>query len=186
MIESLVVTLPPVLFLALLYGSEAVLRLRGVYASGDLPIGKTLFACCKFAIMIPWGVMILRGWGVTLLAPERPEILKWPALGLWILGFALLISGRLGLGRAFRIGLAKEKTSLKENGAFRFSRNPMYLGIDATLAAAALYTVNPIVFAVGVFIAAVHHKIVLAEEARLRNVFGDAFVQYCRRVKRYI
>ena len=186
MIESLVVMSPPVLFLALLYGSEALLRLRGIYSSGDPPIEKTLFACCKFAIMIPWGAMVLRGWGVTLLAPERPEVLRWPVLGLWILGFALLFSGRLGLGPAFRIGLAKEKTSLKQNGVFRFSRNPMYLGIDATLAAAALYTVNPIVFAVGVFIAAVHHKIILAEEARLRNVFGEAFVQYCRKVKRYI
>jgi protein-S-isoprenylcysteine O-methyltransferase Ste14 len=185
-IESLAVTALPALFLALLYGSEAVLRFRRTFSSGEPPIGRTLFACCKYAIVIPWGAMVLHGWGVRLSVAARPDALKWPALGLWVFGFGLLFLGRLRLGSDFRIGLAREKTRLKEGGVYRLSRNPMYLGIDATLAAAALYTLNPIVIAVGVFIAAVHHKIALAEEARLKDAFGESYVDYCRRVRRYL
>jgi len=42
MVESLVVTSLPVLFLGLLYGTEAIQRIRRTYSSGDPPIGKTL------------------------------------------------------------------------------------------------------------------------------------------------
>ena len=186
MIESLAVTLLPAMFLALLFGSDIFARHCRHVSNGDTPIDRTLFACCKYAIMIPWGAMVLRSWGVAFPAVERPGVLRWPALVLWILGFALLFSGRLSLGSSFRIGLAREEIQLKKTGIFRLSRNPMYLGIDATLAAAALYTMNPVVLAVGIFIAAVHHKIILAEEVRLRRVFGETFDAYCRRARRYI
>ena len=186
MIERLIVTSLPVLFLSLLYGNEIALRLRGRFSGGDPPIERALFGCCKYGIVIPWGATVLSGWGVSYPALETPGILRWPALGFWFLGFVLLIMGRLGLGSAFRIGLAKEETRLRVGGIFRLSRNPMYLGIDATLVAAALYTLNPIVVAVGVFIGAVHHRIILVEEARLHSVFGQAYGAYCRSVRRYL
>ncbi len=186
MIESLTVTLLPALFLALLFGVKAIMRSRGIDSSDQPPIGKKLFVSSKYAIVVVWATMALRGWGVTFLSPSRPDALRWPSLGLWVFGFALLFSGRLTMGSAFRVGLAREKTNLKDKGVFSLSRNPMYLGIDATLAASALYTLNPFVIAAGVFIAAVHHKIILAEEARLRVVFGESFDDYCLRVRRYI
>lgn len=112
--------------------------------------------------------------------------LKWTALVFWILGFALLFLGRFGLGTSFRTGFAREQTRFEQAGIFRYSRNPMYLGIYATLLSAYLYTLNPVVLAVGVFIAAVRHKIVLYEERYLRVVFGTAYDEYCRRVRRYL
>jgi len=38
----------------------------------------------------------------------------------------------------------------------------------------------------GVFVIAVHHRIVLAEENHLRNVFGREYFEYCSRVRQYI
>jgi protein-S-isoprenylcysteine O-methyltransferase Ste14 len=38
----------------------------------------------------------------------------------------------------------------------------------------------------GAFIVAVHHRIVLAEEGRLRSTFGEDYAAYCRRVRRYL
>ena len=38
----------------------------------------------------------------------------------------------------------------------------------------------------GVFVIAVHHGIVRAEENHLRNVFGREYSEYCSRVRRYI
>jgi protein-S-isoprenylcysteine O-methyltransferase Ste14 len=98
----------------------------------------------------------------------------------------LLFAGRFGLGSSFRIGSPKESTRLKVDGLFSFSRNPMYLGVYATLLAVVLYTLNPVLLVVAAFVVAVHHKIVLAEETHLQNVFGGEYTDYCRRVARYM
>jgi len=186
MVESLAVSALPALFLSVLYGYEALLRCRKLDPTGELPVGKTLFLCSKYALVIPWGAMVLRSWGPGLAISERPVLFKWVALALWALGFALLFFGRFRLATSFRTGIAREQTHLKHDGIFGYSRNPMYLGIYATLLSASLYTLNPIVLAVGAFIAAVHHRIVLSEERHLRIVFGGTYEEYCRRVRRYL
>jgi protein-S-isoprenylcysteine O-methyltransferase Ste14 len=186
MVESLVVSALPALFLSVLYGCEVLLRRRELDPTGELPVGKTLFLCSKYLLVVPWGAMVLRSWGPGLAISERPPLFKWVALVLWGFGFALLFSGRFSLGTSFRTGIAREQTGLKYDGIFGYSRNPMYLGIFATLLSASLYTLNPIVPAVGAFIVAVHHRIVLSEEKHLRIVFGGTYEEYCRRVRRYL
>ena len=62
----------------------------------------------------------------------------------------------------------------------------MYVGVYATLLASTLYTLNPLVLLVTVFVIAVHHKIVLAEEMYMKKVFGNDYLDYCRRVSRYV
>jgi len=47
----------------------------------------------------------------------------------------------------------------------------MYVGVYATLLASVIYTMNPFVLALAVFIIVVHHRIVLAEEQFLRQAF---------------
>jgi protein-S-isoprenylcysteine O-methyltransferase Ste14 len=90
------------------------------------------------------------------------------------------------MGNSFRIGSPKESTNLKMDGLFRFSRNPMYLGVFTTLLSAVLNTFNPVILLVAIFIVVVHHKIVLAEEEYLQKVFGNEYLAYCGRVRRYI
>jgi protein-S-isoprenylcysteine O-methyltransferase Ste14 len=62
----------------------------------------------------------------------------------------------------------------------------MYVGVYATLCAAVLRTLNPMLFLVAAFVIAVHHRIVLAEEAQLRDVFTPEYRTYCSRVRRYL
>ncbi len=186
MTESLVVTLFPVLFLIVLFGGGELFRRRAIDMDGDPPINRTLFYVSKYSIVILWGAMALQSWGINLSLMTVPESLKWVSLCFWALGFGLLFTGRFRLGESFRIGSPKEKTHLHVGGLFRFSRNPMYLGVFATLLASILYTCNPILLLVGIFIVVVHHLIVLAEEGYLRNVFGEEYIAYCHRVRRYL
>jgi protein-S-isoprenylcysteine O-methyltransferase Ste14 len=97
-----------------------------------------------------------------------------------------LFTGRFGLGNSFRIGSPQEKTSLRTNGLFKFSRNPMYVGVYTTILASVLYTLNPLILFIGIFVVVVHHKIVLAEEQYMLNVFGKNYTDYCCRVRRYV
>ncbi len=62
----------------------------------------------------------------------------------------------------------------------------MYTGIDVTMIAAVLYTGNPALLAVGAFVIAVQHRIILAEESWLLATFENDYVKYRERVGRYV
>jgi protein-S-isoprenylcysteine O-methyltransferase Ste14 len=186
MIESIFVTLLPFVFLVILFGGGELFRRRNIDIDGEAPINKKLFYTSKYMILLLWGAMVLQGWHINISLFQFPELLKWIALFLWFIGFMLLLSGRLKMGDSFRIGSPKESTSLKMNGLFRFSRNPMYLGVYSTITASILYTRNPIIIVIGIFIVVVHHKIVLAEEKYLQSRFGKEYEDYCKCVRRYL
>jgi protein-S-isoprenylcysteine O-methyltransferase Ste14 len=186
MLLPLFVTLLPVLFLAGLIQRALAFRRRHVDMDGDPPIAKALFASSKWAIVLVWGAMVIQSWSDTLSFIDVPSLLTSVSFGLWVLGFALLFTGRSGLGDSFRIGSPKEQTGLTQTGLYRFSRNPMYVGVYTTLGAAVLRTLNPILLLIAVYVMVVHHRIVLAEEAQLRRVFGEEYRTYCSRVRRYL
>ena len=186
MFEPLLVAVLPVLFMAVLAGGSVALRRKNIDMEGRLPIGRTIFLLSKYAMIIPWTAMALQAFGVNLSPVRVPPLLKWAALGMWISGWGLLFAGRIGLGSSFRVGCPEEETKLRTDGIFRFSRNPMYLGLDATFLAAALYTLNPLILLIGGGIVAVHHRIILAEEECLLKMFGGEYGAYRGRAGRYL
>jgi len=186
MIEPVVVTLFPVVFLVVLFGGAVGQRRRNIDMDGEPPLERRVFYGSKYAMLGLWVATVLQSWGVPLALVRVPGSLKWVSLFLWAGGFLLLLSGRLGMADSFRIGSARESTCLKTGGLFRFSRNPMYVGVYATLLGCVLYTLNPILLLVGLFVVAVHHRIVLAEEQHLQKAFGAEYADYCGRVRRYL
>jgi protein-S-isoprenylcysteine O-methyltransferase Ste14 len=186
MIEAVAVTAIPIGFLTVLFGGGAAFRRRTIDQDGEAPIHRGLFFVSKYAILAVWAAMALASWGFEYRVLEPPSVVSRVALALWGLGFLLLFLGRFELGSSFRLGTPKESTSLKAAGLFRVSRNPMYLGVYATIVASVLSTMNPVVLLLGVFVVAVHHRIVLAEEEHMRRAFGREYGDYCRRVRRYV
>ena len=59
MIESLAVTLLPVLFLIILFGGGGLLRRRNIDMDGEPPIDKMLFYSSKYAIMAMWSLFTI-------------------------------------------------------------------------------------------------------------------------------
>lgn len=186
MIDAVLVTIPPVGFLIVLFGGGALFLKKKIEQDGEAPINRTLFYLSKYSILVLWGAMVVESWGIRISMVNVPRALQLIALLFWILGFTLLYLGRCTMGDSFRLGTAKENTDLKVDGLFRLSRNPMYVGMYATLVASALYTLNPIVILLGVFVIAIHHTIVLAEEEHMQKVFGQGYLEYRNQVRRYI
>lgn len=186
MIQALGVTALPVLFLTVLFGGGSRFRKRNIDMDGDPPIDRSVFYISKYSIVVVWAAMVMQSWGINLSFFTPPSFVRPVSLILWVAGFALLLTGRFSMGDSFRLGSPQESTGLKADGLFRVSRNPMYLGVFSTLLASALYTWNPIVLLIAIFVVTVHHKIVLAEEDYLQTVFGEEYLAYCRKVKRYI
>jgi len=186
MIEVILVTIFPVGFLMVLFGGGALFLRRNIEQDGKAPINRTLFYASKYSILLLWGAMVIQSWGINISVVEVPRFLQIIALFLWVSGFVLLYLGRFKMGNSFRLGTPKEETSLKVDGLFRLSRNPMYVGMYATIAASVLYTANPLIFLLGLFVIIVHQKIVLAEEEHMQKMFGQKYLDYCNRVGRYI
>jgi protein-S-isoprenylcysteine O-methyltransferase Ste14 len=186
MIEALLATLLPLGFLMVLFGGGAHFLRNNIEQDGEAPINRTLFYVSKYSILVLWGAMILQIWGIGISVIEVPLLLQVAGLISWYFGFALLYIGRFEMGSSFRLGTPKEQTHLKVDRLFGLSRNPMYVGMYATVVAAALYTLNPVVIVLGAFVIAIHHSIVLAEEEHMQKVFGQEYVDYRNRVRRYI
>ena len=186
MIEAVLVTTLPVGFLIIIFLGGALFQKKKISQDGEAPINRNLFYASKWSIVVLWGAMALASWGIGFSPVQVPRLLQLIALVFWCAGFALLYLGRFKLGESFRLGTPKEDTSLKTDGLFRLSRNPMYVGVYATIAASSLYTLSPFVILTGAFVIAVHHAIVLAEEDHLQTVFGQKYTEYCSRVRRYV
>jgi protein-S-isoprenylcysteine O-methyltransferase Ste14 len=186
MIEAVLVTIFPAGFLVVLFYGGALFLRRNIEQDGNAPINRTLFYLSKYSILVIWGAMVIQSWGIGISFAEVPRFLQLTALLLWVSGFVLLYLGRLKMGDSFRLGTPKEDTSIRTDGLFRVSRNPMYVGVYATIAASCLYTVNPLVVLLGVFVVVIHHAIVLAEEDHMQKAFGQKYLDYCSRVGRYI
>lgn len=84
--------------------------------------------------------------------------------------------------------LAPEKaSSLVTGGLYRFTRNPMYLGMLLILTGIAVLLASPINIAIlGVFIAYITTFQIKPEEALLEAKFGEAYRKYMQSVRRWL
>ena len=110
-------------------------------------------------------------------------------------GLPLILTGLFttGLGAgAFRAADTPVKpfersTTLVTHGLFRFSRNPMYLGLVLILAGSAVFvgTLSPF-FVIPVFVIIIQEGYIKHEEAFLEEIFGEAYRAYRTRVRRWL
>lgn len=76
---------------------------------------------------------------------------------------------------------------LVKNRLYRYSRNPMYIGIFLILAGEALYFGYVLQYIyLGCFLAAVVTFVRFYEEPHLQKIFGASYREYCSNVRRWI
>ncbi|MEL7027748.1 MAG: isoprenylcysteine carboxylmethyltransferase family protein [Pseudomonadota bacterium] len=77
--------------------------------------------------------------------------------------------------------------AIVETGPYRFTRNPMYLGMALLLLAFFFWTRTAWAgVGVVVFVWIIHTQVILKEEAYLKAKFGAAYEDYLSRVRRWI
>jgi protein-S-isoprenylcysteine O-methyltransferase Ste14 len=125
-----------------------------------------------------------RGPGMDLLAPPWTWTGLAPGVfGLWMMAVS---------ARSFRkadTGLVPfdEATVLVTSGFFRYTRNPMYLGMVLLLVGVAILHGSAAAFLpVPLFALIIHRNFVLAEERFMERAFGDAYRDYRERVRRWL
>lgn len=107
---------------------------------------------------------------------------------LAILGLAAFVTAVLTMRGSWRAGVSKsDQTSLVTNGIFQISRNPAFLGFDLVYAGILLMFFNWALLILSVLAVLIFHlQIVNNEEEFLLEAFGDDYLQYKKKVNRYL
>ncbi|WP_420430422.1 methyltransferase family protein [Hyphobacterium sp.] len=80
-----------------------------------------------------------------------------------------------------------DASALVTNGIYRFTRNPMYLGMLLILFAVVAYTQDVLaLLAPAGFIVVLNRLQIRPEERAMLQTFGDTYAAYCERVRRWI
>ncbi len=78
-------------------------------------------------------------------------------------------------------------SSLVSSGVYRFTRNPMYLGLSVTLLGWAMFLSNPLaLLAVPLFVLYINRFQIDPEERVLSSLFGAEYAAYKEKVRRWL
>jgi protein-S-isoprenylcysteine O-methyltransferase Ste14 len=141
---------------------------------------------------LAWALAVLAGLVLDWLAPLPflPE--DWPAglLGavVFVLALALAIWAIDTMTRAgTNVPTNRPTTAIVESGPYRFTRNPIYLGMFGGLIGLGIAFDNPwLLLLMALFALVIRYGVVAREEAYLERMFGDAYRGYRRRVRRWL
>jgi protein-S-isoprenylcysteine O-methyltransferase Ste14 len=145
--------------------------------SNDIP--PTYFYLCIAIIVISY----LGFPGMQIIG--FPENL--PGFAVTALGVALTAwTWKLFLKHNTPDSFAPPKYLVRE-GPFRFSRNPMYLGMGILLLGLAVASGNLISFiSPAVFFIVMHVRFIPFEEKRMEKTFGRKYLDYKKKVRRWL
>jgi protein-S-isoprenylcysteine O-methyltransferase Ste14 len=113
--------------------------------------------------------------------------IKYVGLGLLVFAFTLTVIAQGHLKNSWRIGIDTEtKTELITTGLFKFSRNPIFVGMITALMGLFLVTPNALTalfLAVGYVLIQIQIRL---EEEFLAKQHGQVYIQYKQKVRRLI
>ncbi|AVP57674.1 methyltransferase family protein [Pulveribacter suum] len=132
-------------------------------------------------------------WALAAAAPE------WRLDGGWRLPLAVLcLAAGAALDMWALLLFKRQRTTpsplapgrsrtVVQSGPYRFTRNPMYVGMALLLGALCLWLGNPVsLLALVVFVAFITRFQIQPEERALRAKFGTPYEDYCRQVRRWL
>ena len=144
-------------------------------------------------LKIPPFYLLISVLSIVLLSKYFPVIEfdreKFKMLSLLILltGISLLsISSSLFTKHKTPIKPFKESTHLITTGIYKYSRNPIYLGMVLILIGVGIYMgAGSSLFVVLIFIYFIRKDFVIKEEAFLLELFGEEYKNYKEKVRRW-
>jgi protein-S-isoprenylcysteine O-methyltransferase Ste14 len=117
----------------------------------------------------------------------QSETAAWIGVAFCLAALLLLLWSLVSFRQSFRIGIDTDRPDkLITEGAFAFSRNPIYVAFVAILLGQFLIFPNSITLIYMGTAASLVHRQVLREEEYLRGYYGEAYADYCNRVRRYL
>ena len=115
------------------------------------------------------------------------QIVQFVGIGLLLLSLGWTVTAQIQVGNSWRIGIDEEKkTALMQSGLFRFSRNPIFLGMIATLIGVFLTIPNALTLLVLVLGFVLIQIQVRLEEEFLTKLHSTEYEIFRRQVRRWL
>ena len=121
----------------------------------------------------------------------HPHLHNTLALIFLIIGFVIIFSATKEFKKSdTTVNPMKPETStsLVTSGIFKYTRNPMYLGLTSILLASCFYfsSLLGIIVYVPLFILYITVFQIIPEEETMKGLFNDEYLDYCSKVRRWI
>lgn len=114
-------------------------------------------------------------------------VLQWVGLGLSSAAFVWIWIAQGQMKESWRIGFdSSERTELIQGGLFRYSRNPIFLGILISYIGFFLMVPNAFSLALGAVSYVSIQTQIRLEEGYLEEVHGKMYELYCQKVRRWL
>src|SRR5262249_39945130 len=149
----------------------------------------TDFLIPPFAVLYCYLVFAaaFNGPAVSTHAFFQTEAIAWIGLAFCFAGLLLLLSSLVSFGQSFLVGIVTDHAStVLTTGAFGLGRNLIYVAFAVILLGQFLIFPNGILLT---YIGAgtwLFHRQVLREEVFSRTHYGQEYLEYCHRVRRYL
>lgn len=110
----------------------------------------------------------------------------WVGMALLHLSLLLVVVAQVQMARSWRVGFdEKQRTELVTDGLFRYSRNPVFVGMLATMLGLFLVLPNALTLLAAALTWVVLQIQARMEEEYLSKAHGAAYLDYMRRVRRW-
>jgi protein-S-isoprenylcysteine O-methyltransferase Ste14 len=138
-----------------------------------------------YALAVIGGYMLNRRWPLPL---ANGLVVHAIATALTLASLALIVSS-IGNFRRSRTSIVpiRPATALVISGPYRFTRNPMYVGLALLTVALGIFMNSwwPVLLLIPV-LAALRAFVIAPEEQYLRRRFGADYIGYAERVRRWL
>jgi protein-S-isoprenylcysteine O-methyltransferase Ste14 len=158
-------------------------------APGSNPAGWTRIPPpVVFVVPLVVGLWLAHRWPLFEAPAPLATALRWLGVALVVAGAAhTLTSVALFATSRTTVIPHRRSSALVERGAYRWTRNPMYLGftlayLGVSLAFGALW---PILF-LPLAVLVIDRRVIPMEERQLEEAFGQAYRDYKTRVRRWL
>mgnify|MGYP001450623376 CR=1 FL=1 len=124
------------------------------------------------------------------LGDSSPQTLLLIIIGLGLIGFGFLLAFN-SIARFVRAKTGvvpfSESTTLITEGFYKYTRNPMYVGMNSFLLGLLIILNNPINFIfLIIFFFIVRNLFVIKEEVQMEETFGQDYLTYKGKVRRWL
>ena len=119
-----------------------------------------------------------------------PQTLPFILIGLSLIGFGFLLAfnsiSRFIKAKTGVVPFSKS-TALITEGFYKYTRNPMYVGMSSFLLGLLIILNNPINFIyLVIFFFIVRNLFVIKEEVQMLETFGEEYLAYKNKVRRWL
>jgi protein-S-isoprenylcysteine O-methyltransferase Ste14 len=178
-----------VLLLGMVLVRAWLMRRQGINAFHFGSTDKTDFLIPPFALFYFYTVFAAAFHLPTVSRQEffQSGIVSWVGVVLCLAGLFLLFLSLVSFGKSFRVGIDRDHPDeLVTTGIFGVSRNPIYVAFWIFLLGQFLVFPNWILLVYLIAAAWLFNRQVSREEQYMRNHYGQQYLDYCDRVRRYL